>query len=48
MKMSKNTRVEQLRDYFKGHNKCKEQKAHTSKVIFRLIECKTNYLFGYF
>lgn len=32
MKLSKNSRVEQLQEYFKGHNKSKEQKAHTSKV----------------
>lgn len=32
MKLSKNARVEQLQEYFKGHNKSKEQKAHTSKV----------------
>lgn len=30
--MTKNGRVEQLQDYFKTHNKSKEQKAHTSKV----------------
>lgn len=32
MKISKNSRVEQLQDFFKTHNKSKEQKAHTSKV----------------
>lgn len=32
MKVSKNSRVEQLQDFFKTHNKSKEQKAHTSKV----------------
>lgn len=30
--MTKNSRVEQLQDFFKSHNKSKEQKAHTSKV----------------
>lgn len=30
--MNKNHRVEELQDYFKTHNKSKEQKAHTSKV----------------
>lgn len=32
MKMTKNSRVEQLQEHFKTHNKSKEQKAHTSKV----------------
>lgn len=27
-----NKRVEELQEYFKGHSKSKEQKAHTSKV----------------
>lgn len=30
--MIKNHSVEELQDYFKTHNKSKEQKAHTSKV----------------
>lgn len=30
--MGKNSRVEQFQDYFKSHNKSKEQKAHTSRV----------------
>lgn len=40
--MIKNHRVEELQDYFKTHNKSKEQKAHTSKVgkILRIIEQK--------
>lgn len=42
--MIKNHRVEELQDYFKTHNKSKEQKAHTSKVgrILRIIETKTS------
>lgn len=31
MKM-KNKRVEELKEYFKTHNKIKEQKAHSAKV----------------
>lgn len=32
MKLSRNKRVEEIREHFKTHNKCKEQKAHTAKV----------------
>lgn len=28
-------KVEELRDFFKGHNKTKEQKAHSAKVRFQ-------------
>lgn len=30
--VSNTSRIEALQQYFKGHNKSKEQKAHTSKV----------------
>lgn len=30
--MFQQRRIEELREYFRNHSKCKEQKAHTSKV----------------
>lgn len=38
--MIKNHRVEELQDYFKTHNKSKEQKAHTSKVRQKLMNIR--------
>ena len=35
-KMSPKSRLEELQDHFKIHNKSKEQKAHASKVSFIL------------
>lgn len=40
--MIKNHRVEELQDYFKTHNKSKEQKAHTSKVSKSVGNVGTN------